>query len=86
MSFNKLPLENLIDFCLRMAEKKKTDKSITWQGIADSLPANFNVVKSEAWVRKIVKDNQDKPHFSSNEETEITNEDASASCENYNNT
>ena len=86
MSFNKLPLENLIEFCLRMAEKKKTDKSITWQGIADSLPANFNVVKSEAWVRKIVKDNQDKPHFSSNEETEITNEDASASCENYNNT
>lgn len=87
MSFNKLPLENLIDFCLRMAEKKKTDKSITWQGIADSLPANFNVVKSEAWVRKIVKDNQDKSqHFSSNEETEITNEDASASCENYNNT
>ena len=47
MSFNKLPLENLIEFCLRMAEKKKTDKSITWQGIADSLPANFNVVKSE---------------------------------------
>lgn len=87
MSFNKLPLENLIDFCLRMAEKKKTDKSITWQGIADSLPANFNVVKSEAWVRKIVKDNQDKSqHFSSNEETEITNEDASAICENYNNT
>ena len=87
MSFNKLPLENLIEFCLRMAEKKKTDKSITWQGIADSLPANFNVVKSEAWVRKIVKDNQDKSqHFSSNEETEITNEDASASCENYNNT
>lgn len=87
MSFNKLPLENLIEFCLRMAEKKKTDKSITWQGIADSLPTNFNVVKSEAWVRKIVKDNQDKSqHFSSNEETEITNEDASASCENYNNT
>ena len=37
-----------------LEQEKKTNKSITWQGIADSLPSNFNIIKSEAWVRKTV--------------------------------
>ena len=74
--------ENVIEFCLRLAEEKKTDKSITWQGIADSLPSNFNMMKSEAWVRKIVRDNQDNLSYYSDVE-EITNEDADSSYMNY---
>ena len=85
--FKKLPLENITDFCLRMAEEKKDNKSITWQGIADSLPTNFNVFKSEAWVRKLVRDNQNKTHyFNTSNEEEITCEDANASYNNYEDT
>ena len=81
--------ESIIDFCLRLSEEKKINKSITWQGIADSLPENFNTVKSEAWVRKLVRDNQGKAHYytSNNEnEEEITCEDAFSSCINYEDT
>lgn len=55
MIFEKLPGESVEQFCLRLANEKLEDKSITWQDIADSLPENFNIFKSEAWVRRLVK-------------------------------
>lgn len=79
MYFKKLnEAESVIDFCLRLSEEKKINKSITWQGIADSLPENFTIFKSEAWVRKLVRDNQDKSHHYTSNEEELTCEGANS--------
>ena len=51
--------ESLVSYVLRLAEEKRTNREITWQGIADSLAVQFDVYKSEGWVRKLVKDELD---------------------------
>ena len=53
--FKKLQNESLNDYILRLSIEKKEDKSITWQGIADAMHIEFNIFRSEAWVRKQVK-------------------------------
>ena len=41
---------------MRLSDEKKLNKDITWQSIADQLLTQFGVDRSEAWVRKLVKD------------------------------
>ena len=48
--------ESLSSYILRLAEIRKSNKEVTWQGIADSIFTQYGVARSEAWVRKFVKD------------------------------
>lgn len=60
--YNKLtPSESITDYILRLAEYKKVDKSITWQKIADAIKNEYELERSEAWVRKVVKDSLGLP-------------------------
>lgn len=53
--FKKLANENIEDYILRLSKEKKLNKTITWQGIAEALEPEFNIIRSEAWVRRKVK-------------------------------
>lgn len=53
-SYKRQSNESLDAFLLRLAEEKKINKNITWQGIADALGINFGIEKSERWVRRKV--------------------------------
>ena len=59
VKFEKQENESLEDYILRLSELKQMDKSITWQSIADKVALNYGVVRSEAWVRRMVKDSLD---------------------------
>lgn len=59
MIFLKLEDESIIEYIMRLSEAKKSDKTITWQKIADQLLIQFGVERSEAWVRKVVRDELD---------------------------
>ena len=54
--FNKIDGESVIDFIMRLADLKKTNKAITWQLIADCVNSEFGLSRSESWVRRTVKD------------------------------
>ena len=41
---------------MRLADERKTNKLVTWQGIADAIFTQYGVARSEGWVRKVVKD------------------------------
>ena len=60
--FEKLESESIEDYILRLSDEKKIDKSITWQGIADALDREFGIIRSEAWVRRLVKSSLDIMH------------------------
>lgn len=51
--------EALEDFVIRLADIKQKDKSVTWQSIADNVYLNYGISRSEAWVRKVVKNAMD---------------------------
>ena len=53
--FKKLENESIEEYVLRLSDEKTMDKSITWQRIADALVKEFRIIRSEAWVRKLVK-------------------------------
>ena len=53
--FKLLNEESLEEYILRLADAKKTFKEITWQSIADHVSLEFGVVRSESWVRSVVK-------------------------------
>ena len=53
-SYKRQNNETFEVFLVRLAEEKKVNKSITWQGIADALSINFGIEKSERWVRRKV--------------------------------
>ena len=53
--FKKLEDETVEEYILRLSNEKNSDKSITWQGIANALGMEFKIFKSEAWVRKEAK-------------------------------
>ena len=56
MDFMKNEGESVLDYILRFADLKKSDKNITWQFIADCVEREFGLSRSESWVRKTVKD------------------------------
>lgn len=56
MIFIKKEGESLNDYIMRLAEERKTNKLVTWQGIADAIFTQYGVARSEGWVRKVVKD------------------------------
>ena len=56
MIFVKKDGESAVDYVMRLADERKVNRDITWQGIADSLLVQFGIDRSEAWVRKLVKD------------------------------
>ena len=56
VNFKKEENESVENFILRLADAKKTDKTITWQGIADNIYLNYGISRSEAWVRRVVKE------------------------------
>ena len=56
MVYIKKENESLSNYILRLAEERKTNNMVTWQGISDALFTQYGVIKSEAWVRKFVKD------------------------------
>lgn len=56
MIYIKKENESIVDYIMRLADEKKSNSAITWQGIADHLVTQFGVDRSEAWVRKLVKD------------------------------
>ena len=56
MIFIKKEGESITNYVLRLAEERKTNRQVTWQGIADALFTQYGVARSEAWVRKLVKD------------------------------
>ena len=56
MIFIKQDGESITSYVLRLAEERKTNRQVTWQGIADALFTQYGVARSEAWVRKLVKD------------------------------
>lgn len=41
---------------MRLANERKTNKLVTWQGIADAIFIQYGIARSEGWVRKVVKD------------------------------
>lgn len=57
--FEKLESESIESYVLRLSDEKRKDKSITWQGIADALEKEFGIIRSEAWVRRLVKSSLD---------------------------
>ena len=54
--FERLNNESLQDYILRLADAKKENKSITWQGIADAIAVEYGVCRSERWVRRQVQE------------------------------
>ena len=56
MIFIKKEGESLNDYIMRLANERKTNKLVTWQGIADAIFTQYGVARSEGWVRKVVKD------------------------------
>ena len=54
--FERLAGESLEEYILRLSDAKRTDKTITWQAIADNVSIQFGVIRSESWVRRVVKE------------------------------
>lgn len=54
--FERYDNESLTEYVVRLADKKKQDKLITWQGIADAIEVEFGVSRSERWVRRLAND------------------------------
>ena len=54
--FERLADESLEDYILRLSDAKRADKTITWQSIADNVSIQFGIVRSESWVRRVVKE------------------------------
>ena len=54
--FERLADESLENYILRLSDAKRSDKTITWQSIADNVGVQFGVVRSESWVRRVVKE------------------------------
>ena len=57
--FERLADETLENYILRLSDAKKFDKQITWQAIADNISIQFGIVRSESWVRSIVRKSMD---------------------------
>ena len=55
MNLNKNKDETLKEFCLRMAEEKQSDKSITWQDISDAVYSNYGEFKTVSGIKSIVR-------------------------------
>ena len=58
MKLNKKKEESLKDFCLRWAEEKKFDKTITWQDIADAVFESYGEFKTASGVKSLVRRNK----------------------------
>ena len=54
--FERLADESLENYILRLSDAKRSDKTITWQSIADNVGVQFGVVRSESWVRRVVNE------------------------------
>ena len=54
--FERLSDETLENYILRLSDAKRNDKTITWQSIADNVSIYFGIVRSESWVRRVVKE------------------------------
>ena len=54
--FERLADESLENYILRLSDAKREDRSITWQSIADNVGIQFGVLRSESWVRRVVKE------------------------------
>lgn len=57
--FECLADETLENYILRLSDAKKFDKQITWQSIADNINIQFGIVRSESWVRSVVRKSMD---------------------------
>ena len=57
--FERLADETLENYILRLSDAKKFDKQITWQSIADNISIQFGIVRSESWVRSVVRKSMD---------------------------
>lgn len=56
VKFEKVSDESVESYLIRLADIKETDKSVTWQDIADNVYYQFGIRRSESWVRKTVRE------------------------------